>query len=73
MVVTGPTGTKYILPLLQVVKHHRLTASTEEYNNKSANTVTSCSMGQSGGALNQARRIQGNVGGKDAGLAFGGY
>ena len=45
--------------------------NTEEYN-KSANVITAAAWA-SGGALNQARRIQGNVGGKDAGLSFGGY
>ena len=44
---------------------------TEEYN-FSTNVITAAAW-SSGGALNQARRIQGNVGGKDAGLSFGGF
>ena len=43
----------------------------EEYN-FTVNTITPGAWA-SGGNLNQQRRIQGNVGGKDAGLTFGGY
>jgi len=46
-------------------------SATNEFN-VSANVITAAAW-SSGGALNQARRIQGNVGGKDAGLSFGGY
>ncbi len=48
-----------------------ITTATEEYN-ASINVITAAAWA-SGGALNQARRIQGNVGGKDAGLSFGGF
>jgi len=46
-------------------------SATEEFN-QSATAITAAAW-SSGGALNQARRIQGNAGGKDAGLACGGY
>jgi len=46
-------------------------ALAEEFN-QSATAITAAAW-SSGGALNQARRIQGNAGGKDAGLSFGGY
>jgi hypothetical protein len=36
-------------------------------------TVMSSAAWSSGGALNGGRRLQGNAGGKDAGLTFGGY
>ena len=45
--------------------------TTEEFN-QSATVITAAAW-SSGGALNQRRRIQGNAGGKDAGLSFGGY
>ena len=46
-------------------------AFAEEFNQSS--TVITAAAWASGGALNQAKRIHGTAGGKDAGLACGGY